>query len=266
MGETPVFFVDTETLGLDECRHAIWEIAYVLRTPGEMAVERELLVRLTDEELAAADSTALRLNHFYDRYDREKALDPRAVAWDIAQASAGAALLAANPNFDAVRLERFMRANGAPPAWHYRLCCIENLAAGRLGIRPGWDPAQLSEMLGVERPEADKHTAMGDVRWNVRMYDAIYSSPVKQTPAPKASKKAAAETKEPPPPSEPEPVAKEPDSRAILDDLRENGGDCEDCKTHVDPQAAVVSFTRHKKVLCMSGDDGGCYSRYGKAS
>lgn len=262
MAESPVVFIDIETLGLEPERHAVWEIALIARRPGEAAIEREWTILLSPEELALADSTALRLNRFYERYDDSTATSSREVAVELAKVTAGAAFVAANPNFDATYLERFLRRNGLAPAWHYRLCCVENLAAGRLGVRAGWDPKVLSEMLGVERPEDTKHAAMADAKWAMRMYDAVFSAPPLSRPAPAA-----------PSAPEPEPIlarAPEPPAEAkesvsdVLARLREGPNYCEDCKTGVEPEAAVLSYAKYQKVLCPGQD--GCFSRYGVAS
>lgn len=269
MADVPVCFIDTETLGLDPERHAIWEVAFVLRRPGDAPVEASWVIELEPDLISMADPTALRLNGFYDRYYDAERTAPEVVALEVARATVGASLVGAVPSFDERRLDGLLRSYGCAPAWHHRLVCVETLAAGRLGIRAGWDPAQLSEMLGIERPEATKHTALGDARWAMRMYDAVFSVPPKPERAP--TKKAAPKVEEAPvSQAEPEEPAddKEPvvDKRAILADLQSTGGTCEECKTDVPPSAAVMSFTRHGRVLCMAGDKGGCYARFGVAS
>lgn len=268
MPDTAVTFIDTETTGLEPDRHAIWEVAYIVRRPGEMAVEETHQVQV---DLSTADPTALRLNGFYERYDAAGAATPHSVAEKVARATAGTWLVGAVPSFDAGFLDRLLRLYGWAPAWHHRLVCVENLAAGRLGVRAGWDPAKLSEMLGIERPEAEKHTAMGDARWAMLVYDAVFSVPrvppqkakaKPDAPKPEPEQPAEAPKPEPEQPTEPEPEVS--DSRTVLARLREDGGICEDCKTEVAPVHAVLSYTRHRKVLCSNDENGGCYARYGK--
>ncbi|WP_249358495.1 hypothetical protein [Nocardia cyriacigeorgica] len=109
------------------------------------------------------------------------------------------------PNFDTEVLAQLLRNNGLAPAWHYHLIDVEALAVGYLHGRGAeydraqehftgepwedpagkadllraytgmpWDSDGLSAALGVEPPTADeRHTAMGDARWAMRMYDAI---------------------------------------------------------------------------------------------
>ncbi|HTE66667.1 MAG TPA: hypothetical protein VK736_10485, partial [Candidatus Binatia bacterium] len=77
------------------------------------------------------------------------------------------------------------------PAWHYHLIDVEALAVGWLsglrsettlatgayaGFVPSlpWDSDDLSRACGVEpASEAERHTALGDARWAMRLYDAI---------------------------------------------------------------------------------------------
>lgn len=264
MPETAVTFIDIETTGLEVARHEVWEVAYIARRPGEDAVEGSWMVKV---DLSRADPNALRLNHFYERYDPALAIDAREVAENVAYATAGSWLIGAVPSFDAGFLDRLLRDNSFAPAWHHRLVCVETYAAGRLGIRAGWDPAKLSEMLGVERPESDKHTALGDTRWALLMYDAaLAAAPQRDRPA---KAKAATEKKVAPTPdaAEPEPEAeakpKANGSGSVLAQLKESGGECEDCKVMVPPDQAVLSMTRHRKVLCNEGEHGGCFARYG---
>src|SRR5690606_15714544 len=109
------------------------------------------------------------------------------------------------PNFDTETLAAMLRRHRLCPAWHYHLIDVEALAVGYLHGRAveldrsgeqfsgePWDaPANeasrlrtytgmpwrsdnLSAAIGVEPPTTDeRHTAMGDARWAMRMYDAI---------------------------------------------------------------------------------------------
>ena len=57
--------------------------------------------------------------------------------------------------------------------WHYHLVDVEALAAGKLGIAPPWKSDELSAALGVTITEDDRHTALGDAKWAMRIYDAV---------------------------------------------------------------------------------------------
>lgn len=161
-----VVFLDTETLGLDETRHDIWEVALIEEDGTEH-------VWHPDANLAAADPTALRLTHYYDRRDSEpwEYLPPAVVAGDVVALTAGHHIVGAVPSFDTIRLERLFRRFGFAPAWHYHLVDVEALAAGKLGIAPPWDSEKLSRKLGIEPTE--RHTALGDARWAKVIYETV---------------------------------------------------------------------------------------------
>lgn len=170
-GPAPVVFIDTETTGLDPDRHELWEIALIDASGEETSFQPQI------RRLDLADPGSLRLVRFYERtsdadwywQDREH------VARGIAEMTAGLHLVAAVPSFDATFLSAFLRAHGLREAWHYHLVDVEALAAGKLGMAPPWDSADLAKRLGIEsdRPDFAKHTAMGDARWAKAIYDAV---------------------------------------------------------------------------------------------
>lgn len=105
---------------------------------------------------------------------------------------ATAVVVGANPQFDTVTLEPLLVAHGKVGPWHYRPVCIEAIAYGwLLGQAAGaaglgadlcdpeipipWKSDHLGDLLGVEAAtEEDRHTALGDARWVMRMWDAIH--------------------------------------------------------------------------------------------
>lgn len=127
----------------------------------------------------------------------------RQAAIEVARWTHGAHIIGAVPNFDTEVLGNLLREHEIIPAWHYHLCDIENLAVGylagqraagvfdqpadpeRLAVRarrlksiaaitPPWKSDDLSELIGVEPPSAEeRHTALGDARWAMRVYDKI---------------------------------------------------------------------------------------------
>jgi hypothetical protein len=106
-------------------------------------------------------------------------------------------IVGAVPNFDTERVALLLRAHGYEPGWHYHLIDVENLAVGYLNgvaaraedesvmrgegglgldrslAAPPWDSDALAAALGVTITEAERHTAMGDARWAMRIYDAV---------------------------------------------------------------------------------------------
>jgi hypothetical protein len=115
-------------------------------------------------------------------------------AQSLMRLTAGAHLVGAVPSFDAAFLSRLLRANGCCPAWHYHLVDVEALAAGYIAgradnvevgppsvpaeegvdlCRPPWYSNDLSRAVGVDPDRYDRHTALGDARWAMAIYDAV---------------------------------------------------------------------------------------------
>lgn len=172
---TALVFLDTETVGLD-IADDIWELAAVRReTSGTESTLHLFLHHDGCERLPesfAADHAA--------RWE-----DDRALTWDQAAPAVAALfhdrphIVGAVPDFDAYRIDRPLTARGFTQRWHHHLIDIENLAVGWLrahGVHVPlpWDSDTLSRLVGVEAPgEGERHTAMGDVRWTMRVYDRL---------------------------------------------------------------------------------------------
>ena len=176
----PIVALDTETTGLHWGREA-WEIAVVKRWPdGNVKAARWLL----DVDLRRADPKALALSGFYERHPRGILLSTGridskivvnsapAVAAQAARWTHGATIVGANPAFDTFILERLLHQQGVVPAWHYRLVDVEALAAGNLG-RPPMSLVDSAKALGIHFPEDEQHTAAGDARAALAIYDLI---------------------------------------------------------------------------------------------
>lgn len=168
---TKLAFVDTETTGLDRNHAEIWEIAIILREDGTPDVEYSGFVT---HSIALADPTSLRINNYYNRApagtgQKVEPLSP----FKIATLLSNSHLVAAVPDFDAFFIEKYLRGYHLAPAWHYHLVCVENLAAGYLGMEPPWNSDELSEKMGIDRNKYEKHTALGDTHWARDMYDAV---------------------------------------------------------------------------------------------
>lgn len=194
-----VIFVDTETTGLDPERHEVWEIALI----EEDGTEHEWRMKPLPMHLPKADPAALRINRFYQRAleggDRYWSPDsPSFIAAEVALLTAGAHLVGAVPSFDAAFLERFLRARGFAPAWHYHLIDVETLAVGyiahqyekatggrqtadrvRAVLGPPWSSYSLGNLLRVPPPEP-QHTAIADARWARAMYLAVMGKQEKE--------------------------------------------------------------------------------------
>lgn len=192
----PICFLDTETDGVHPNRRA-WEIAAIRRAPDGTQTEWQAYV---DIDLSTADPFGLRIGGFYDRHPlgrhiahggdwsvpslgTEWHLSGRSAAYEVAKLTHGAHIVGAVPNFDTEVLAPLLREHGLTPAWHYHLVDIENLAVGYLAgkgqpIAPPWKSDELTELLGLPAvPEAERHTALGDARWAMRVYDAVMAGP-----------------------------------------------------------------------------------------
>lgn len=197
MSQPPTLcFIDTETTSLRPDRRA-WEIALVLRRPGEPDQDRHWFVAADDLELDNADLASLRIGRFFDRhpdyccppyphvYDEEYfAEGEKAVLREVEELTRGAHLVGAVPSFDAEVLAARMRAHGLCPSWHYHLQDFETLIVGYLAgqgqpVPPlPWRSDDLSRLIGIEPPSAEwRHTALGDAQWGARVWDAVMGIP-----------------------------------------------------------------------------------------
>jgi hypothetical protein len=198
---SPLVFLDTETDGVHPDRK-VWEVAMIRRDEqGER--EASFFVEI---DLSTADPFGLKVGRFYDRHPLGRSLarvgatlpapDDKggylygfSAAVTVAQWTHGAHIVGAVPNFDTEVLTNLLRANQLAPAWHYHLIDVENLAIGWVyGSGPSapirsivglpWDSEAVSRACGVEPPsEEERHTALGDARWAMRLYDAITGTP-----------------------------------------------------------------------------------------
>lgn len=103
--------------------------------------------------------------------DGDTYLWPDHAARVIQRMTHGATLVGAQPHFDTHIFERILRRAELTPSWHYRLRDVESMAAGRLA----YDSGSLANCLtgfGWEVPD-DLHTALGDARAALQLYDAI---------------------------------------------------------------------------------------------
>lgn len=186
--EWPLAFVDTETLGLDPDKHAIWEVGLIRYNPETGDTDEYLWqINLTPEQLADGDPIGMNIGRFSERYYRATALPPDIFAMAFAELTAGAHLVGAVISFDEERLRRLLLSKGVPHGWHYHIIDIEAMAVGWLSAArhawtayEGWTPSlpwksdALTATLGVPPvPEDERHTALGDARWALRLYQAM---------------------------------------------------------------------------------------------
>jgi DNA polymerase III epsilon subunit-like protein len=199
----PLVFLDTETTGVHPGRR-VWEVGMIRRTAADIT-EDELQFFL-EVDLAKADPFGLKVGGFYERHpwgqflagvqsehgvDRTRWMDfgsedisgrlvtVRQASKLVAAWTHGAHIVGAVPNFDSEVLGKMLRYEGLVPGWHYHLVDIENLAVGYLAgrgtvMQPPWSSDELTAALEVEpATEQERHTALGDARWAMRIYDKV---------------------------------------------------------------------------------------------
>lgn len=178
---TAIAFVDTETLGLDPDRHAVWEVGLVLYDPEVPSLSSgrgvRWQIRLTEDQINDGDPIGMDIGGFHDRYDRDFACDVRQFLTGFVGITKGLHLAGAVVSFDEERLRRLAQYHAFTPKWHYHLIDVEAVAIGALaarGVNPPlpWKSDDLSAALGVSVSDEDRHTALGDARWAMRLYEA----------------------------------------------------------------------------------------------
>lgn len=203
---TNIVAIDTETTGLHPERRA-WDIGLIVvgeipfryrshRSLAQAEVEPDSatptrhayqwFVDVQDLDLGNADPFALKVGHFYERHPQMAGTPgvpqrEEDVLEQVEWLTRDAHLVGALPSFDAEVLGARMRAHGMLPSWYYHVIDVEPLVIGFLhgaGHGEGWSlpykSDDLSRAVGVVPPgDADRHTALGDARWALRLYEAI---------------------------------------------------------------------------------------------
>lgn len=197
---TILAFIDIETTSLarpfEELPGEVWEVGLITRKDaGDMqSVDTEYSWWLP-VSLRNADPQSIEISGFNGRHPiGETSTNPVSgvtMISDFVHQFVGA--ISANranddedviwignvPSFDEERIANLFIGydygfyNDRKLPWHYHLVCVENLIAGRLGIRPPWNSKDLSTAVGVPVPE-DRHDALVDARWARDMYDAVF--------------------------------------------------------------------------------------------
>lgn len=208
----PLCFIDTETTGVHPDRK-VWEVAMIRRDPGRPEQEASFFVDvdLADADPFGLAVGRFYDRHPAGRWlsnqggpidfprckDSGNYVDRPTAARLVARFTHGAHLVGAVPNFDSETLAPLLRETGLIPAWHYHLIDVEALAVGFIAhlektnikaaleidptlkfqqskAHPPWSSDELTAILGVEpATEDERHTALGDTRWAMRLFDAI---------------------------------------------------------------------------------------------
>jgi hypothetical protein len=176
-------FMDTETTGLS-LDDDVWEFAAIRREADGSESEHHLFIE-HDSEKCSRLPESFRADH-ERRYDKGAAVSPLKAALTISGLFTDRPhVVGAVPNFDTERLALLLARFDLAAGWHYHLIDVENLAVGYLAGRRSmskagvvvptlpWDSDDLSAACGITPPTDERHTAMGDVRWAMALYDAV---------------------------------------------------------------------------------------------
>ncbi|OBB15076.1 hypothetical protein A5761_15160 [Mycolicibacterium setense] len=202
-----IVFMDTETLGV-HIDAPIWEFAAIRRNfyDGAVVKEHELhmfIHHYAKPWLTGDDALPEQFQADYrQRFDASIAYGKSGAAEVISGFLAGKPhIVGAVPNFDTERIShQLLRPAHVPDPWHYHLIDVEALVMGYLhGVaaravdearmrgevpnpdwvdrqaqgRPPWKSDDLSNAIGVDPEQFDRHTAMGDVLWVKAQFDAV---------------------------------------------------------------------------------------------
>lgn len=173
----------------------VWQLPVHLATADLIALnigryhERRWPLR----DLGSDGSKALAIRGDDPDSQRRLATEGDMVAWAerFVALTWGATILGMVPSFDEERLRRLLVRLGQCPGWHYRPVDVETLAVGyRAGraeqtIRQGgaggsefvpaipWKSDDLSRAIGIDPDQFERHSALGDARWTLAIYDRI---------------------------------------------------------------------------------------------
>lgn len=179
MTARPIVALDIESDGLHPGRHA-WEVGMIRR---DLRGEERTFHAFLPIDLRLANPEALDIGGFWQRHPTgielsgqpttpAKIAATRHVAQTVAQWTYGATIVGAVPNFDTECLAGLLRSQGFIPRWHHRIRCVETLTEGHLRREVG-GLSDCCAALGIERAESDKHTALGDARDALRIWDFV---------------------------------------------------------------------------------------------
>lgn len=187
-------FLDLETTDLDPRKGQIWEVGVIRRRHG---VDEEFLWQFA-VDLDRANPRSLEVGQFHDRFvvppgfeaarldpgtgqvqeplSLGKALFDFQGLWEWEDGWPVTHMVGAVPSFDDGYLKVLFAERQLRVCWHYHLVCVENLAAGKLGVEPPWNSEELSHAVGVDPDRYLRHSAIGDCRWARDIYDAVMTT------------------------------------------------------------------------------------------
>jgi len=158
----------------------------IRRNPDGTENPREFFI---NADLTEADPASLSIGGYYERHpfgqfltgvrpsppttNTTDFLEPRDAAATVMRWTYGCTIVGAQPWFDTSTLERLLRSEGLRAGHHYRLRCVENLTAGKLGREDIGGQKACAEALGLIVNPTTEHTALGDALVAKAIYDAV---------------------------------------------------------------------------------------------
>lgn len=177
-----LLFLDIETLGTTP-GVAIWEVA-AARFENERLVGHTSMFVRHDPDRRDPDLPEAFVTDYARRFDVEEARHPKFVLDTLSRyAEGGAIVCGSNPRFDMDHLEGLAAEHDvAVPPWHYHPHDLPSMVHGYLlgkGIAPAppWRSNFLSQALGIDPREYERHTAEGDVWWCRALWAEMTGAP-----------------------------------------------------------------------------------------
>jgi len=194
----PLLFVDTETTGLVPGRHVVWEIAWVMATveDNKLVCHNDYTfhgqIRLSHRQAMEADTQALDIGKFNERYDPDFALSPVGVSQILVRHCAAWKeklalpwLVANNPTFDHNMIVTSL-FGGFPDFgeswWHHQMINIVDQGAMKLGWKPPYRSWDVGAALGQPIDQETAHSAWVDTEWNIRVFAATHDLTIAHAP------------------------------------------------------------------------------------
>ena len=195
-------WLDTETTDLDPLERRAWEIAAIVRRPGQPDTEYQWFVDVSDLALRHANPKALEVGGFWQRHPQAalvalplppnhplaganlptvpptgKVVGEYEALKLVAELTAGRAVVCGSfPAFDTHTLHLRMLAYGIEPTWHYHPDDTPGIARGWLLGRDLPAPRKSDEIAracGINPDRYERHTALGDCRLFRDLSDVI---------------------------------------------------------------------------------------------
>lgn len=166
-----LFFVDTETTGLDNSFNEIIQVAVILTDPSGKNIIERYQAKIQPLHPERINSKAAAVNGYKAEDYTEASCAPRAeVAANLCRHMRNAIPVGQNVKFDTGFLEAFLRGEGLKPTWHYHSIDTMTLAwpfflAGHIDF---FNLDTLCAYFGVPRPQV--HNAVDDVEATYQVY------------------------------------------------------------------------------------------------